>query len=215
MKHKSKPYTKKFPIHYDAAVEGMEPGKEETARLVFGCVPKEAEDNNCGVCIYWRHRMITSFDTLSVMTQKDFGIIGIAATGSILNPTNNKQGFVSNTDTYEAVEQWIKECFHDYKQQNTGEEVHGKIQPKTEDLDEESAWAECESCGKWRRLPPGVAAPLDDESWYCWNLPKGHPEADCAVAEEKQTREEVRDPRPRQVDGSETAGSWLTAAVAG
>mmetsp|Transcript_24898 Transcript_24898/g.62634 ORF Transcript_24898/g.62634 Transcript_24898/m.62634 type:complete len:131 (-) Transcript_24898:662-1054(-) len=75
--------------------------------------------------------MITSFDTLSVMTQKDFGIIGIAATGSILNPTNNKQGFVSNTDTYEAVEQWIKECFHDYKQQNTGEEVHGKIQPKT------------------------------------------------------------------------------------
>mmetsp|Transcript_24898 Transcript_24898/g.62633 ORF Transcript_24898/g.62633 Transcript_24898/m.62633 type:complete len:138 (-) Transcript_24898:1148-1561(-) len=46
MKHKSKPYTKKFPIHYDAAVEGMEPGKEETARLVFGCVPKEAEDNN-------------------------------------------------------------------------------------------------------------------------------------------------------------------------
>lgn len=191
LERRSKMYKKKFPVHYEEAVEGMDPSTEETAKLVFGHLKREEEDENCGVCIYWRHRMITSFDTMSVMTQKDFGIVGLASTASILNPTNNKQDFQNNTDNFEALERWIKECFDDYKQSEFGEQVHGKIQEATAAHDISCAWAQCEDCGKWRRLPPGVAAPGASDRWFCWHLPKGHPQADCAVPEEEQTEEEI------------------------
>lgn len=57
---------------------------------------------------------------MSVMGPKDFGIVGFVSCGSILNPTNNKQAFVSNTDSFEAMEEWIKACFEDYRQQEFG-----------------------------------------------------------------------------------------------
>ena len=80
-----------------------------------------------GVCMYWRHRMITSFDTLDEMnTPNDFGIIGICSVGSILNPTNNKQAFKTNDEVYVDVETWIKECFRDYKEKFFGEDIHEK-----------------------------------------------------------------------------------------
>tara|TARA_B110001452_G_scaffold254477_1_gene246097 strand:- start:2192 stop:2794 length:603 start_codon:yes stop_codon:yes gene_type:complete len=31
----------------------------------------------------------------------------------------------------------------------------------------ETRWVQCERCDKWRRLPPGCAAPEDDEAWWC------------------------------------------------
>ena len=28
-------------------------------------------------------------------------------------------------------------------------------------------WAQCERCGKWRRLPQGAVVPDEDAAWYC------------------------------------------------
>ena len=40
-------------------------------------------------------------------------------------------------------------------------------QAKGEGEESGTQWVQCERCDKWRRLPPGCAAPGDDEAWWC------------------------------------------------
>jgi len=188
LKKKSHVFKKRFPIHFEKDVKGLDRNATDVARLIFGFSEELARDFNCGVCIYWRNRMITSFDTMDMMNEKDFGIIGIASTGNILNPTNNKQEFVDNLRNFQLTEEWIRDCFRDYKEEFFGEQ----IQAKTEQHDIEDTWAFCDSCGKSRRLPRGVSVPDDShEQWFCWYLPKDNAFFGCEAPQEEEKPTEV------------------------
>eukprot|EP00290_Baffinella_frigidus_P013978 CAMPEP_0180153826 /NCGR_PEP_ID=MMETSP0986-20121125/23778_1 /TAXON_ID=697907 /ORGANISM="non described non described, Strain CCMP2293" /LENGTH=347 /DNA_ID=CAMNT_0022102031 /DNA_START=42 /DNA_END=1081 /DNA_ORIENTATION=- len=59
-------------------------------------------------------------------------------------------------------------------------------------------WAECESCNKWRRVPPEIA--IDQEkSFFCTHLPDG----DCSLKEEKWDEENFAE---EEDDNDEEAG---------
>mmetsp|Transcript_38670 Transcript_38670/g.109340 ORF Transcript_38670/g.109340 Transcript_38670/m.109340 type:complete len:751 (+) Transcript_38670:268-2520(+) len=181
-------YKKKFPMHYDEEVEGLNRNSTDVAKVMFGYSAEMADDNNCGVCIYWRSRLITAFDTMDMMNEKDFGIIGFAATGNILNPLNNKQAFDTNVENFGLVEQWIKECFRDYKEKFHGED----LKERTDSFVLQDKWAFCDKCGKSRRLPAGFTVPDDtDEKWFCWYLPKDSKYNTCDVPQEKHDEEEI------------------------
>jgi NAD-dependent deacetylase len=48
----------------------------------------------------------------------------------------------------------------------------------------ETTWVACDSCGKWRRLPPGAPAPPADERWRCQDNEGDPARRSCAAAEE-------------------------------
>mmetsp|Transcript_18053 Transcript_18053/g.50506 ORF Transcript_18053/g.50506 Transcript_18053/m.50506 type:complete len:579 (-) Transcript_18053:576-2312(-) len=151
LKKRSKIYERKF------QKEGLAPNEADVATVEFAYSPELKNDSNCGVCIFWRDRMITVFDTMDMMSQKDFGIFGIASTGNFLNPTSNKQEFV-NTPNFEEFKKWIKNCYHDYKENNFGD----RIQEKADKHDIESTWANCNNRGLSGRLALGYSLSDDD-----------------------------------------------------
>ena len=51
---------------------------------------------------------------------------------------------------------------------------------------EEDDWVQCEACLKWRRLPPGVPPPADDEPWRC-EMSADAARQTCAAEEELET----------------------------
>lgn len=52
--------------------------------------------------------------------------------------------------------------------------------PPAEDLE----WAECMACGKWRKLPSGVAPPGEADEWYC-HMNEDELHNTCAAEEEE------------------------------
>ena len=51
---------------------------------------------------------------------------------------------------------------------------------------EEDDWVQCEACLKWRRLPPGVPPPADDDPWRC-EMSADAARQTCAAEEELET----------------------------
>ena len=51
------------------------------------------------------------------------------------------------------------------------------------------AWAQCDACGKWRRLPTGVAPPGESARWECAMLEGGC----CGAPEEAEDESEAED----------------------
>ena len=48
----------------------------------------------------------------------------------------------------------------------------------------ETTWVACDACGKWRKLPPGVAGPPADERWRCAQNVGDPARRSCKVPEE-------------------------------
>ena len=54
-----------------------------------------------------------------------------------------------------------------------------------------SEWVACDDCGRWRRLPSGVAAPAEGEAWYCQMQDHVPPALRaCSAPEERPSEEE-------------------------
>lgn len=74
-------------------------------QVMLGQSEEEYQRGNCGIMMYWRGRLISSYDRVGVQRtaaseSSGRGIIGIVDTNTILTPTPNKQVFCSLTDCY-------------------------------------------------------------------------------------------------------------------
>ncbi|KAH9504466.1 MORC CW-type zinc finger protein 3 [Bulinus truncatus] len=152
----------------------------------FRCEDHDSEDY--GMMLYHNNRLIKAYEKVGYQkqaTDKGFGVIGVAQV-DFLQPIHNKQDFIAD-DKYYAVMKAFGEKLNDYwNEKDLIQENFNKVQP-------DSLWANCDLCGKWRRLPKGTDKDsLPDEWFCCMNKDKKH--CYCDDPEEKEKDDEYAKP---------------------
>ncbi|XP_059833095.1 MORC family CW-type zinc finger protein 3-like [Hypanus sabinus] len=158
----------------------------------FNCKNKE----HYGIMMYNKNRLIKSYEKVGCQIKSTTRGCGIGVIGIIecnfLKPAHNKQDF-EYTKEYRLTLQALGQKLNDYWKEK-------KIKKKQEEADNtelieelqtapDQAWVQCETCMKWRKLPPEVDPESLPENWYC-NMNPDPKFRDCSIPEEPEENDD-------------------------
>ncbi|XP_078268577.1 MORC family CW-type zinc finger protein 4 isoform X2 [Rhinoraja longicauda] len=154
----------------------------------FNCKNKE----HYGIMMYNKNRLIKSYEKVGCQTKSNSRGCGIGVIGIIecnfLKPAHNKQDF-EYTKEYRLTLQALGQKLNDYwkekkikKRQEEADSTEMIEEPRTAP---DQAWVQCETCMKWRKLPPEVDPESLPENWYC-NMNPDPKFRDCSIPEEPE-----------------------------
>ncbi|XP_032886489.1 MORC family CW-type zinc finger protein 4-like isoform X2 [Amblyraja radiata] len=154
----------------------------------FNCKNKE----HYGIMMYNKNRLIKSYEKVGCQIKSNARGCGIGVIGIIecnfLKPAHNKQDF-EYTKEYRLTLQALGQKLNDYwkekkikKRQEEADSTETIEEPRTAP---DQAWVQCETCMKWRKLPPDVDPESLPENWYC-NMNPDPKFRDCSIPEEPE-----------------------------
>ena len=131
----------------------------------MGYSPAERTARRCGVHTYWRGRLVESYARLGAMANPETGpkvggdgLIAVVLDADLLTPAHTKQEFENDANGLNGMlRKWV------------GEQVSRKWYRAAQ----VETWAQCDSCKKWRLLPPGSKQPGAEDRWTCRDHPSG------------------------------------------
>ncbi|XP_059507418.1 MORC family CW-type zinc finger protein 3-like isoform X3 [Stegostoma tigrinum] len=161
----------------------------------FNCKNKE----QYGIMMYNKNRLIKSYEKVGCQIKSTSRGCGVGVIGIIecnfLKPAHNKQDF-EYTKEYRLTMQALGQKLNDYwKEKKTKK---NQEEADSTDLVEErtvpdQAWVQCETCMKWRKLPPEIDPESLPENWYC-NMNPDPKFRSCSIPEEPEQSDDEMTP---------------------
>ncbi|XP_067853144.1 MORC family CW-type zinc finger protein 4-like [Heptranchias perlo] len=154
----------------------------------FNCKNKE----HYGIMMYNKNRLIKSYEKVGCQiksTSKGYGVgvIGVIEC-NFLKPAHNKQDFEYTKEyrlTVQALGQKLNDYWKEKKTKKSQEEADSTEMVEEPRTAPDQAWVQCETCMKWRKLPPEVDPESLPENWYC-NMNPDPKFRDCSIPEEPE-----------------------------
>ncbi|XP_051878502.1 MORC family CW-type zinc finger protein 3-like [Pristis pectinata] len=154
----------------------------------FNCKNKE----HYGIMMYNKNRLIKSYEKVGCQIKSTTRGCGIGVIGIIecnfLKPAHNKQDFEYTKEyrlTLQALGQKLNDYWKEKKIKKRQEEADSTEMIEESRTAPDQAWVQCETCMKWRKLPPEVDPESLPENWYC-NMNPDPKFRDCSIPEEPE-----------------------------
>ncbi|XP_034430556.1 MORC family CW-type zinc finger protein 3a isoform X1 [Hippoglossus hippoglossus] len=156
--------------------------------ITFGYNTKSKEQY--GMMMYHKNRLIKAYERVGCQmraNRQGVGVIGVIEC-NFLNPTHNKQSF-DETDKYRKtmnsmatkLEEYWKEIHYSKNKDNPNSTTPVEDTMKRPDQN----WAQCDACGRWRKLPDGIDCDKLPKKWFCHLNPDPQFRS-CLVEEEPE-----------------------------
>ncbi|XP_078403150.1 uncharacterized protein LOC144683716 isoform X1 [Cetorhinus maximus] len=154
----------------------------------FNCKNKE----HYGIMMYNKNRLIKSYEKVGCQIKSTSRGCGVGVIGIIecnfLKPAHNKQDFEYTKEyrlTVQALGQKLNDYWKEKKTKKSQEEADSTEMVEEPRTAPDQAWVQCETCMKWRKLPPEVDPESLPENWYC-NMNPDPKFRDCSIPEEPE-----------------------------
>ncbi|XP_072361539.1 MORC family CW-type zinc finger protein 4 [Scyliorhinus torazame] len=154
----------------------------------FNCKNKE----HYGIMMYNKNRLIKSYEKVGCQIKSTSRGCGVGVIGIIecnfLKPAHNKQDFEYTKEyrlTMQALGQKLNDYWKEKKTKKSQEEADSTEMVEEPRTAPDQAWVQCETCMKWRKLPPEVDPESLPENWYC-NMNPDPKFRDCSIPEEPE-----------------------------
>uniref|UniRef100_UPI00398E8413 MORC family CW-type zinc finger protein 4-like isoform X2 n=1 Tax=Pristiophorus japonicus TaxID=55135 RepID=UPI00398E8413 len=154
----------------------------------FNCKNKE----HYGIMMYNKNRLIKSYEKVGCQIKSTSRGCGVGVIGIIecnfLKPAHNKQDFEYTKEyrlTVQALGQKLNDYWKEKKSKKSQEEADSTEMVEEPRTAPDQSWVQCETCMKWRKLPPEVDPDSLPENWYC-NMNPDPKFRDCSIPEEPE-----------------------------
>ncbi|XP_067903098.1 MORC family CW-type zinc finger protein 3-like [Heterodontus francisci] len=159
-------------------------------KITFGFNCKNQE--HYGIMMYNKNRLIKSYEKVGCQIKSTSRGCGVGVIGIIecnfLKPAHNKQDFEYTKEyrlTMQALGQKLNDYWKEKKTKRSQEEADSTEMVEEPRTAPDQAWVQCETCMKWRKLPPEVDPESLPENWYC-NMNPDAKFRDCSIPEEPE-----------------------------
>ncbi|XP_060688723.1 MORC family CW-type zinc finger protein 3 [Hemiscyllium ocellatum] len=162
----------------------------------FNCKNKE----QYGIMMYNKNRLIKSYEKVGCQIKSTSRGCGVGVIGIIecnfLKPAHNKQDFEYTKEyrlTMQALGQKLNDYWKEKKTKKSQEEADSTDMVEEPRTVPDQVWAQCETCMKWRKLPPEIDPDSLPENWYC-NMNPDPKFRDCSIPEEPEQSDDEMTP---------------------
>ncbi|GFO12223.1 MORC family CW-type Zinc finger protein 3 [Plakobranchus ocellatus] len=150
--------------------------------ITFGFSCEKGRDENYGMMLYYKNRLIKAFLHVGYQKHPDdrgIGVVGVVDV-DFLQPIHNKQDFIED-NKYNLAMRAFATKLNAYFDKVTNAGTSSGTQPDMQHV-------QCDKCLKWRRLPDTFDMDTLPKKWYCENNFDANYKS-CSIPE--QTDDEV------------------------